>query len=249
MSEESSDFSAIVISWLNLASYFNFPVVSPVISIISPVLQRIIEKGFSIFDRDSTAKIECARLGIAYQSACERINLNIKSGKQVRDDGFIDALNSSKYTDADEIIESILRNTIQDAESWKANVYGRFLGNMLFHEHLTKATLSQYCKIISELSKADIELLHVLNDNKKHCFLPLENSMRNSPDNDSSILFHSLLHLKSLGLLVQFPPFYLGAVIDTIKCSLYGQQIDQILSLETTSTHLANLVHTHESHA
>lgn len=247
MSEESSDFSAIVISWLNLASYFNFPAISPVVSIISPVLQRIIEKGFSIFDRDSTAKIECARLGIAYQSACERINMNIKSGKQIRDDGFIDALNSSKYTSADEIIEAILRNTIHDAESWKSNIYGRFLGNMLFMEHLPKEILTQHCRTVSQLSKDDIELLHILNDNKKHNFISFEDSIRNNPDNDSSHYFYSLLHLKSLGLLIQYQPFPLGYSIGIIKCSLSGQQIDEILSLESSSIHLTTLTQKYDT--
>ena len=242
MCEKSENFSDFMTTCLNLVSLIGFQPIAPFVSAVNPLLQRILEKGFRLFNRDSTAKVECARLGIAYVHACDTINSKIQNGNRLRSDGFLDEISIDSYSVADEVIETTLRNTVQDAESKKAYLYGRFIGSFPFSEDLTIEMLIHYNMVLAQLSYREIEILHCLCDRNKHCFNSLENTMRENPSQEASVLFSSLLHLKSLGLLIQLFPVTLGAPIGNIKVSSIGHDLDRILSLDDVSNDLSMLV-------
>ncbi len=227
--DKSSDFSATVVSMMTAASLIGCPIVAPIISAVSPLLQRIVERGFALFNRESTATVECARLGIAYNAAVNTINARFAQGESLREDGFFDAINKSMFTKADEIIEASLKNVINDAETQKSEVYGRFLGSVPFLEDLSTPQLIGLNSVLRQLTIEDIENLKTFNDMKPHDFSSIEIEVKNGGSAVSAHRYASLLHLKNVGLITRSAPFTLGMDLQTVKISVIGKELLDII--------------------
>lgn len=148
-SKKIQDISAAVMTSINLAVQI-VPGVGPIVSIASPILKRLIDRGMEVVFKTNTTEIERARLGVAYVNASGVITENLNSGKKVINTSFKTG-SSDIYTKADELIEASLRHTVRDAENEKASLYGNFLGNIPFTE-ASSNELVQYNAILSELS-------------------------------------------------------------------------------------------------
>lgn len=248
MSEKTDYVSAIASSIITIGAGAISSEVAGALSVVNPIIRKLLDKSFSIFDRPSIAQIECKRLGVAHSTACNVINSNLEAGLALREDGFLEAPNDFGCTDADEILELTLRSIIQDAENRKAHLYGEFIGYIPFSKGVSKSRLVLIDRILAQLSFDDLMVLCLLDDNHIHCFGKLETTMMGKPSEDESSLFAALLHLKSLGLFSQHPAYSTGQSIGNIKCSSLGQQIARILYLDATSSRLANLIRQFESH-
>lgn len=226
--DKASDFSAIAQSLINSVAFLGFNSVPTALSVVSPILQRILEKGFRMFHRDSIAKVECARLGIAYITAVKTTNQNLDSGKPLRNDGFFDAINNEQYTVADEIIEATLRNVIIDAETRKSEIYGRFIGNIPFLSGCPADDLIRINSILRQLTMVDLDNLSHFSDGKVHSFHDLEMEVKSQENSPNAIRLASLFRLKDLGLIIRVPPAYVGYDIDNERITVLGRQVLEI---------------------
>ena len=218
--DRSSDYSSAVVSMVNAAALIGFPIVTPIISAVNPLLQRVIERGFALFSRDTIATVECARLGIAYEKAVNTINNHMAQGDLLREDGFFDALNGSHYTKADEIIEACLKNVVNDAETQKSEVYGKFLGSIPFLEGYSASLLISLNSILRQLTVEDIENLKLFSDLKPHDFFDIEFKIKNGGSAVDAHKLASLLHLKNVGLIARSAPFTLGMDLQNEKITV-----------------------------
>ena len=235
MSDKSSDFSAIATTMINAAALFGFPDVVPYVSTVSPLLSKIIERGFRLFRRDNLVEVECARLGIAYGSAVQTINDSLGSGKKLREDGFLEAFQNNQYTQADEIIEASLRNVISDAETLKSVYYGRFIGRTPFLEGVPVNELININSILKQLTVEDIRNLHLFADRNEHILTDLEVDVKNNIYSGRAHLFSSYLHLKNLGLITRVFPATLGLDLEKERITKVGIQVLDVVGGELPS--------------
>lgn len=227
--DKSSDFSSALVSMVNAAALIGCPIAAPIISAVNPLLQRVIERGFALFSRDTTATVECARLGIAYKTAVNTINDHVAKGDLLREDGFFDAINGSLYTKADEIIEACLKNVINDAEMQKSEVYGKFLGNIPFLDGYSASQLISLNLILRQLTVEDIENLKLFSDLNPHDFFDIEFKIKNGGSAVNAHKFASLLHLKNVGLIARSAPFTLGMDLQNEKITVLGKELLDII--------------------
>lgn len=229
--DRCSDFSSALVSMVNAATLIGCPIVAPIISAVNPLLQRIFERGFALFNRDTTATIECARLGITYETTVNTINFRLAKGEKLRDDGFFDAINGGFYTKADEIIEACLKNVINDAETQKSKIYGRFLGTIPFLEGYSASRLISLNSILLQLTVEDIENLRLFMDMKPHSFFEIESQVKNGGTAEDAHKYASLLHLKNVGLIARSAPYTLGMDLENETITVIGKELlDIILS-------------------
>lgn len=229
MRDISSDFSAIATSMINAAALLGFPPAAPFISMVNPLLAKIIERGFRLFLRDDFVQVECARLGVAYGSAVQTINESLNSGKKLRADGFMEAFQNSQYTQADEIIEASLRNVVGDAETFKSVYYGRFIGRTPFLEGTPVNELISLNCILKQLTVDDIRNLHLFADRDEHILTDLEVEVKNNMYSGRAHLFSSYLHLKNLGLITRIFPASTGLDLEKERITRVGIQVLEVV--------------------
>lgn len=229
MSDKSSDFSAIATAMINAAALFGFPDALPFVSMVNPLLSRIIERGFSLFHREGIVKVECARLGVAYSSAVQVINDSFNAGKKLRNDGFLEAFQGSQYTQADEVIEASLRNVISDAETMKSQYYGRYIGRIPFLEGVPLSELININSILRQLTVDDINNLHIFAGGMEHDFKDLENEVKTNMYSVRAHLYSSILHLKNLGLITRIYPADTGLDLQKERITKVGIQVLDIV--------------------
>ena len=225
MNENNTAFGAVIVSMINAASLIGCPMAAPFISAFNPLLQRVLERGFTMFHPESTVIVKCARLGIAYESAVNTINNHFEQGDSLREDGFFDAINDSNYTEADEIIEATLNNVIDDAETLKSRVYGNFIGSIPFLKGYSASQLISLNSILRQLTIEDIENLKMFRDMMPHDFFGLEVQVKNGGSEVDTLKYTSLMHLKNLGLIYRVAPFRLGMDLQNAKATLIGKVI------------------------
>ena len=229
MEDNSSDFSAIATTMINAAALLGFPAAVPFISMVNPLLTKIVERGFRLFHRDDTAEVECARLGIAYSSAVQVINDSYSSGKKLRDDGFLEAVQNRQYTHADEVLEATLRNVVSDAETLKSQYYGRFIGHVPFLSGVPVSELISINSILKQLTVEDINNLHLFADRVEHDLEELEVDVKNNMYSGRAHLFSSYLHLKNLGLITRIYPAKMGLDLQKERITKVGIQVLEIV--------------------
>lgn len=230
MSDKTEDYSAIVLSCLNLAAALGFPGVGPFIAIASPLLQRIFARVFLMVVRSNVSDISRARLGIAYQKTAEEYNMR-SNGDCHHNNNFFPSVDSPAYTKADEVIESTLWSIVYDAETEKSIIYGQFLGRIPFLEHLDFSQLFELLAIIRQLTHEEIKLLRTLGDYEIHDYSALEARIQNGASADDAYQFGRLLHLKSLGLIIQQPRFYVGSSLGRVRVTSLGGDLLNCLGL------------------
>ena len=229
MSDKINDFSAIATVMVNAAALFGYPEAVPFISMVNPLLSRIIERGFRSFHRNDIVEVECARLGIAYGSAIQAINDSMSLGMKLREDGFLEAFRNSQYTLADEVIEASLRNVISDAETLKSEYYGRFIGRVPFLEGVPVGELININSLLKQLTIEDINNLRLFADKNTHSFSDIEVDVKNNIYSESAHLYSSILHLKNLGLITRIYPASVGLDLEKERITKVGLQVLDII--------------------
>ena len=171
--------------------------------------------------RGNVSDIGRARLGVTYQTVVEEYNSRCE-GDGGLNDSFLPSIGSSLYTKADEIVEPTLWNVVYDAESEKSILYGQFLGRIPFLEHADFSHLFELLAILRQLTNDEVKLLHTLGDNVVHDFSSLESGVHKGNSIDDAYQFGRLLHLKSLGLIIQQAPFFVGASLGRVRITSLG---------------------------
>lgn len=242
-----SGASAILTGALTTAATFGFGVDSNAAILIatnSPIMQQLIHRGIHFLLGRTPTRLECARLGIAYNEAALTIKKNREKHLTERADGFFDESYNGNYSKANELIEAALRYTIEDPETIKAICYGRFIGNIPFCS-LKQNELVALNKTIRELTYSELCVIHVFKDKGVNSFVALENVVRKNGSTEEMDFYSIILHLKTLGILMPTGKFFSISFIGFVFLSKTGLEIFNLMELDRLDTkstqHYANL--------
>lgn len=228
-----SNASAILTGALTTAVSFGVgvdPHAGVFISANSPIIHQLIYRGIHFLFGRTPTQMECARLGIAYNEAANTIKSNILAGKKERNDGFFEESYNGNYSKANEIIEAALRYTTEDPETIKSICYGRFIGNIPYC-NLSQLELVALSKTIRDLTVAELCIIAVLH-NKGVCnFFSLENVVRSNCATEEMVFYSSILHLKTLGVLVPTGQFFSASFIGFVFLSKAGNELYDLMEL------------------
>lgn len=229
MIEKSEDISAVALSCVNLAVYLLSPTLGTFVSIVNPLLQRIFGRAFLMVARGNLSEVGRARLGVTYLRVAKEYNSR-EGGVSVINRLFLPSLETALYTKADEIIESTLWNVVNDSESEKSKIYGQFLGRIPFLEQPPDySRLIELISILKQLTCDEIILLRLLGDKEVHNFSSLELSVHQGSSLENAYQYGRLLHLRSLGLLIQQAPFVLGTSLGNVRITSLGADLLECL--------------------
>lgn len=224
--EQIEDISSLLTSALSLAVGFGFDIpedTAKLFGSISPVVQRTFSKVMTVFLKKDFARIECARLGICYQSLVECIRNNEATGCRLNNSFFSE---TQVYGIIDEITEAVLRAAINDSQNIKSHYYGRLLGNVLFQTKYDESSVYALLRIAQQLSFDELCLLAVLND------LPAKNyEGLVRVDDKRAELVVNMLNLKTAALIKRVPSFTLGATLDNLQISSLGMDLYRLMDL------------------
>lgn len=235
-----SNASAIVTGALTTAATFGFGVDTAAAALIAanaPIMQQIIHRSIHfLFNRNPT-KIECARLGIAYDEAAKTIERNARAGKTIRTDGLFEDSSYRGYNRADEIVEASLRYAIDDPETIKARAFGRFIGNVPYCTS-SGDSLIAICKNIQELSYLELCTICVFYGQPPKNFTKLEHAIRHDKQDamEEADFYARILHLKSIGILMPAASFISSSAIGYVSLSKVGRTLHQLMEFQAVGT-------------
>lgn len=235
-----SNASAILTGALTTAATFGFGVDTTAAVFVgtnASILQQFIARGLeSLFGR-SLAKSECARLGIAYDEVRETIKRNLKSGKTIRQDGFLDESFNGNYSRANELVEATIKFAIDDSEFLKAQAYGRLLGNSLFCD-FDRDSIKSLARTIKELSYRELCTIYSFYGKTPRNFTKLEYDIRHTKQDstEEAEYFARILHLKTLGVLMPSATFISNSAIGYVFLSKMGRNLCEMMEFNPTET-------------
>lgn len=200
------------------------------VSILNPVIETTINGIVSnIIKSKKLTKNECLRLGISYKSTIDIINSKLNNSVELRDDCFF---KGKEISDASQILESTIKNILDDAEIIKTMCYARFISNIPFKNECSTNALVALNSLIRQLSYRELCIIRWLHDVECYDSSDIENYNRCHYSVDVSVFFNQLCHLKSVGIIISYPPYRLSAFIGNLKLSQIGIQIYKMLELE-----------------
>ena len=139
----------------------------------------------------------------------------------------------SGYAKADDIIEGVLKNSIDDTEQKKSIFYGYFVGNLAFAPEFGYDAAIHIRKIVEGLSFYDLCGIKFLK-----CTGPFNADVivrKNTVDiNDIKRIdtYHTMKELVRFDLTEKVAPFTLGEEIGNIQLGTLGDAIYKMLNLD-----------------
>lgn len=235
------DINALITSALSFAVSFGLDIpedAAKIFGSLSPVIQQTINKVLTVFLKKDFSRIECARLGICYQSFVECVWNNETSGGNLNNSFFSQ---SQEYGKIDEITEAALRAAMNDSQNIKSHHYGRLLGNVLYQTKYDESSVYTLLRIAQLLSYDELCLLAVLNE------LPAQNyEGLVRVDDKRAELAVNMLNLKNSALVKRVPNYTVGATLDNLQISSLGIDLYRLMGLReldsTTTNDLKRLL-------
>ena len=219
----------------------------PFIAVFAAGVQPFVKEGFekalnNIFGKNVTQG-ECRKLGISYQAAIDKINKNIEDGLSVRNDAFFES-DKMGYSEADDILEGILKNAMNDMEQRNAKLYGHFLANIAFYPEIDVSTMVAMQKIITQLTYYHICCVRYLAQNAPFNAEKWNVASTEDTTLKKTQLWLALKAIDRLGLASRVPPYNLGDEIGNIKLSVLGEALYKLMDLESIdSADLVDIEH------
>lgn len=146
------------------------PVVGPAVSLaISRFLKwKGLDQAFASIT-DQFAARERKRTERAFQSAMEAIGKRLAAGGQLRNDGFFDQQESDdpRPSDAEEILEGILRAAVESQEYRKADRLGELYGYIAAHSDVSPAHANYLIALARRLTYQQMLLLGLFSKDDK----------------------------------------------------------------------------------
>jgi hypothetical protein len=170
-------------------------------------------------------------LGISYAYAINTIKENKDKGLAFRTDNlFIEGVDENSKVE--DILESTLKNAINDYEDEKSKFYGYFIGNLPFASEIGYSYSFTIQRIIKNLSYKELCIIRYFKNNgilKLQNFDSFKNDGLNIEKNEMAFYFKNLL---SLGVIHKSPPMTMHFELDNMKLSPLGNNIYTLLNLQ-----------------
>lgn len=123
-----------------------------------PVLTRTINFVAQEIKNRVLGKREEARIGATIVFASQKIQENLKEGKQVRNDDFF-TKDSTHRSTAEEVLEGVLLASQREHEEKKLKYVGNLLANIAFHPEIDRAQANLLVRLAERLSYRQLCLL------------------------------------------------------------------------------------------
>ena len=208
---------------------------SPESVLLASVLPPLLSKAFNAIGDDLLKKNltqkEMKILGISYAYAINTIKENKDKGLAFRTDNlFIEGVDENSKVE--DILESTLKNAINDYEDEKSKFYGYFIGNLPFASEIGYSYSFTIQRIIKNLSYKELCIIRYFKNNgilKLQNFDSFKNDGLNIEKNEMAFYFKNLL---SLGVIHKSPPMTMHFELDNMKLSPLGDNIYTLLNLQ-----------------
>ena len=208
---------------------------SPESVLLASVLPPLLSKAFNAIGDDLLKKNltqkEMKILGISYAYAINTIKENKDKGLAFRTDNlFIEGVDENSKVE--DILESTLKNAINDYEDEKSKFYGYFIGNLPFASEIGYSYSFTIQRIIKNLSYKELCIIRYFKNNgilKLQNFDSFKNDGLNIEKNEMAFYFKNLL---SLGVIHKSPPMTMHFELDNMKLSPIGNNIYTLLNLQ-----------------
>lgn len=208
---------------------------SPESVLLASVLPPLLSKAFNAIGDDLLKKNltqkEMKILGISYAYAINTIKDNKDKGLAFRTDNlFIEGVDENSKVE--DILESTLKNAINDYEDEKSKFYGYFIGNLPFASEIGYSYSFTIQRIIKNLSYKELCIIRYFKNNgilKLQNFDSFKNDGLNIEKNEMAFYFKNLL---SLGVIHKSPPMTMHFELDNMKLSPLGNNIYTLLNLQ-----------------
>ena len=195
------------------------PIISEVIKrIIKPIAERVTPR-------------ENQRIDIAAKAAITTIKNRLSNGEHFRKDVHADSASDSFQID--DILENIVKSIIDDCEKLKSEIYGRFLGNIFFHEEWNAVFMHNIAQCVKNVSYTDLCILYVFSKSNYENISGITKIFNNHSESYVTDVYIAIKKLLSLGLLMRIPPFNMSkGDIDHLTVSPFGFSLTEAVSLE-----------------
>lgn len=200
-------------------------------SVLSPLLSKAFNAiGDDLLKKNLTQK-EMNILGISYAYAIKTIKENKDKGLAFRTDNlFVEGVDENSKVE--DILESTLKNAINDYEDEKSKFYGYFIGNLPFASEIGYSYSFTIQRIIKNLSYKELCIIRYFKNNgilKLQNFDSFNNDGQNIEKNELAFYFKDLL---SLGVIHKAKPMSMQYELDNMKLSPLGDNIYTLLNLQ-----------------
>lgn len=208
----------------------NTPEASLAATFAAPVVSNTV-KGLikGVFNENATEK-ECKRLNISVQACNQVFRRNIGSGFKIRSDcQFVrDKKDECRF---DEVLEATLNSIKDDTEAKKAEIYGRFLGNIPFKSEYDIISMLNMRKALNDLSFTELCMLKLFDDNRYNGINKIRDYFMSNRIPIICDIYTGLMRMTACGVLVAMPPFDLGDNIGNLSISPFGKMLCDIAEL------------------
>lgn len=198
---------------------------------VQPLLKGAFDTIIPDFFHKGITKRELGRIGVSYKAAIDKINENVNSGIELRTDNFFVRADNS-YSEADDILEAILKDSMNDVEKKKAEFYGYFFGNLAFCPEINYSNAIILQNIISQLSYSHLCLIKYIHD---HNVVNTKNWKQNfdqTTDIKGMEVYHILKDLVHFDLTMRVKPIELWEEIGSITLNCFGKALYKLMDLD-----------------
>ena len=206
----------------------------------SPIITSVFKK----IGTDISAKIlsprEEARIGATYTLALDKIDTEIKNGKEIRNDNFFSPQGGDRSS-ADMILEGTLLKARNEYEEKKIKFYSNFLANLNFDASISFEKGNTLLKIIEKMSYRQIILLGHIEDVN---ILLTENWLVQFTQNEELGHYHDffseVMDLYNQQILKQVGQF--GMRISSLELSGLGKTLCKLLNTNEIENEDKNII-------
>ena len=198
---------------------------------MQPLVQKAFESILSDIFSKSITKRECARLGASYRAAVSKVNENIANGISFRTDGLF-IYNGLNYSKAEDILESVLKSSMNDTEQKKAVFYGYFIGNLAFCPEVDYSSALSIQKIVNQLTYFHLCIIKYLTRQGTLNADSWKQVLNNTNDIKGLDIYHGLKEIVRFDLTDKVAPFRLGEEVGNIKLGALGEAMYKLMDLD-----------------
>lgn len=198
---------------------------------VQPMLTRAFDVIIPDILNKNVTKREAERLGISYKSAIDVINENVDRGLPLRDDDIF-IRSDGHYSKADDILETLLKKSMDDTEEKKAKYYGYFFGNLPFCPEVNYRQAFLIQRIIPQLTYSHLCLIKLVYERNKLATGKWKNKTNNEVEVNIILIYHQTKELLQADILTQVPPYNLGNELGNLKLSSLGNAIYKLLKIK-----------------
>ena len=105
---------------------------------------------------------EQARVGGVLALSAEVLKSKLDEGHRLRDDGFFDDVDTGKRSDAEEVLEGVLRKAQTEYEERKLEYYGRFWANVCIVKDMELGDINYLMNLAEQLTYRHLTIISML---------------------------------------------------------------------------------------